>query len=145
MSDRSAKSSDSVPVVPTPPLAVPAVAPPAPVSTADSSDDSSDDSSYVTTKQMCLLSPAHATLLLTSLSSSLVSTCHSTYARYSQLDAAHALALITSMPKCPALTSAETEMIAHHSVPPEDSWRRIKGTVAEPVAYFQSVGDEAAR
>ena len=94
---------------------------------------------------MCLLSPAHATLLLTSLSSSLVSTCHSTYARYSQLDAANALALITSMPTCPALTSAETEMISHHSVPPEDSWRRIKGTVAEPVAYFQSVGDEAAR
>ena len=88
-----------------------------------------------------LLPHAHATALLADLSS-LVTNCHRNYARYAEIDAASANALITSMATAPDLTPTETDALDRPVV--DADWRRIKGTVQEPVAYFQRLTDTAA-
>ena len=80
-----------------------------------------------------LLPQAHAALLLADLSS-LVTNIHVQHARYAEMDVANATDLIQSMKDCPALTATETEALDRPVL--DADWRRIKGTITEPVEYF---------
>jgi len=73
--------------------------------------------------------------------SSLVVNLHILYAKYAAVDAANAQALIESMATAPDLTKTECEALERRVV--DDGWRRISGTVAEPVEYFQRISDSA--
>jgi len=66
-------------------------------------------------------------------------------ARYSEIDALNADSLVLSMTTCPDLTPIECSMFDRSTTPGDDTWRRIKGTVAEAVSYFQTVGDSAGQ
>ena len=85
-----------------------------------------------------LLPPAHATVLLTDISS-IVANCHRRFARYTEMDAANAHDLVQAMASAPAFTLAETEALEWPIL--DEKWRRIPGTVSSPVEYFQIISE----
>ena len=84
---------------------------------------------------------SHANALLADLSS-LVTNIHLNHARYSEIDIANAQLLVSGLATAPDLTNKESEALERikRQVLDKD-WRRISGTVAAPVAYYQKLSN----
>ena len=91
-----------------------------------------------------ILPHTHAVAILNDLSSVVVN-CHKRYARYAEIDLLNANSLFNSIPTAPSLTTKENDMVDRHThmTATVADWRRMKGTVNEPVEYFQSMGEAA--